>query len=128
MTAYAITLEAPDRGGQGLVTSLQDLDSFMVAADTSMEIPNDGDVIAVLKSTNAGAVTATVKAVPDPYGRGGGGVGDVVYTIPIGSTTPQFALIPQMNPAMFNNVGVAQITLSTASGVTVAFIRLKKVR
>lgn len=128
MTAYNITLEAPDRGGQGLATSFQDLDSFMVAADVSMEFPNDGDVITILKSSAVGIITATLKAVPDPYGRGGAGVNDVVLSIPIGGTTVQFAMFPQANPAMFNNVGVAQITLSSATNVSVAFIRLKKVR
>src|SRR3954462_7301292 len=128
MTAYSITKEFPDRGGNGQATDLQDLDNFMVAAAASMEFPNDGDVIVLLRSTAVGTVTATLVAQPDPYGRGGATVGDVILTIPIGSTTPQMAMFPQINPAMFNNLGIAQITLNSATNVTVAFVRLKKVR
>lgn len=135
MTATAITLEAPDRGGQGLTASLQDLDATVVAisavAATSMEIPNDGDIVVAFINTDSVARTVVVKAVPDPYGRGGSGVGDVTYTIPIGNVTPQMALVPLMNPAMFNNVGVAQLTISqetVAGSLKAAVIRLKKVR
>lgn len=131
MTAYAVTLEVPDRGGQGLTAisplpTLSDMDTIAVAAAASMEIANDGDIVAVVRNGGA-ATTLTVKAVVDPEGRGGGGVGDAVYSIPIGSTTPQFAFVPLMNPASFNGGGTTQLTLSSTASVTIAFLRLKKV-
>ena len=128
MTAFALTKEVPDRGGMGNEAFLQDIDAGMVAGAVAMEFPNDGNVIVVLKSVAAGAITATLKAFPDQSGRGGGGTNDVVYVIPIGSTTPQICIIPFADPTMFNSGGNAQITLSAATDITVSFIRIYKVR
>lgn len=121
MTAYATTAEYLDRGA-----GIQDLEASLVAAATSMEFKNDGNIVVVINNGSVGSVTATLKSQPDPYGRGGASDtdNDEVYTIAAG----KLAFIPLMNPAMFNLSGVAQITLSAAASVTVGFFRLTKAR
>ena len=121
MTAYATTVEYLDRGA-----GTADLDALLVAAATSMEFKNDGNIVVVVSNASAGSVTATLKSQPDPYGRGGpsDADNDEVYTIAAG----KIAFIPLMHPGMWNLSGVAQITLSSATSVTVGFIRLTKAR
>lgn len=121
MTAIAVTAEYLDRGA-----GVADLEGALVAASTSMEFRNDGNIVAVVKNGSAGSVTCTLVSQPDPYGRGGpsDSDNDEVYTIAAGD----LAFIPLMNPAMFNLSGVAQITLSSATSVTIGLFRLTKAR
>lgn len=121
MAVVAITKEYYDDGGVAL--ELQDLDAILVVpADTSIQFQNDGNVVAIIRSTAVGTVTVTAEGVPDPKGRSA----DVVYTIPIGSVTPQFAMVPFLDPSMFNAGGLATLTLQTVTGITFALIRLRK--
>lgn len=119
MTAYAVTRSFLDRG-----IGRTDIVADMVAAAVAMEFKNNGNIIVMINNGSGGSVTATLKAVADPYGRGGSTVGDEVIIIP----TLKIGFFPFSNPAMFNNGGATQVTLSSATTVTVGFFELLKVR
>lgn len=117
MTAYATTLSFLDRG-----IGRADLMADLVAAASAMEFKNNGNIVCIINNGNGSSCTATVKAVADPFGRGGSTVGDQVLTI----ATTKVGFIPLMHPALFNNGGLTQITLSVTSTVTVGFLELLK--
>ncbi len=102
-----------------------DLDAACAAAaDTSNDFFNNGDCVLVVSNGAASAVTATVKGAPDPYGRGGGGVGDVAIVVPAG----KIGISGLLNPAMFNSGGKTTFTLSATASVKIGVLRLRKLR
>ena len=117
MTAYATTLSFLDRG-----IGRSDPVADLVAAAASMEVRNNGNIVCFISNGSMASVTATVKAVPDPFGRGGSTVGDQALTVAAG----KIGFIPFMHPALFNNGALTTITLSSATTVTVGFFELLK--
>lgn len=93
------------------------------AAAASMEFANDGNLMLFILNGSASPITATVKAnAGDRDGRGGT-ANDVAYTIAAGD----IAVIPFLAPVLFNNAGLAQVTLSLPTTVTYALARMDKV-
>lgn len=113
---------------QGL--GIADIDAAAVApTQTDLVFLNSGNEV-LFVSAGATAVTATVKAQPDPYGRGasnaggGGDDNDVLVSVPSGKV----AMITFMNPAMFNVGGAVSVVLSNTTTVKVLLARLRKNR
>ena len=118
MTALSVTREYKSDGSW-----LADLEADLAAAPgTVIDIQNSGDLLLVIKNGSGGSMTATLAAVADAEGRGGSTVGDVVATIGNGN----IAFFEPAKQSMFNTAGVMQVTLSTASSVSVALYRLRK--
>lgn len=107
-------------GGTGLV----DVDAACAtAASTAMEFANDGNLVLFVKNGGGAGITLTVKAnAGDRDGRGGT-ANDVAYTVPAG----KIGFVPFLAPVLFNNAGLAQVTLSSVSSVTYALARLDKI-
>lgn len=103
--------------------------SAAVPTSTDLNFLNSGSEV-LLISAGATGLSATVKAQPDPYGRGGGNAGgggddnDVTTVIPSGG----IALIPFANPAMFNAGGVVSVVLTNITTCKVLLIRMRKNR
>lgn len=107
-----------DRG-----VGVDDIEAAGVAAtDTELQFANDGNLVLFVANASGGNRVVTLVAQPDPFGRGGGGVNNVVLTIP----TTAYGFFPFMSPAMFNNVGIATVTLDAIASTTLALYRLIK--
>lgn len=112
--------ELLDRG-----VGVADLQASLVAAtDVDLEWRNDGNLVLFIDNQDAGARTVTLKAQPDPFGRGGAGVNDEPISIPAG----QMGFIPMHTPAMFNSGGLAAATLDATTSTSVGLYRLRKAR
>lgn len=102
-----------------------DIDAALTTATAlTNDFYNDGNVVLFVSNGSATAVTLTIKSQPDPYGRGGSGVGDETLSIPAG----KMAVVPFMNPAMFNAAGLTTFTLSAFASVKVGIYRFIKNR
>jgi hypothetical protein len=105
--------------------AITDLDAALAAAvDLTNDFFNDGNLVLVVSNGGGGPVTATVKGQPDPYSRGGAGVGDVANIVPAG----KIGIYSLLNPAMFNGGGKTTFTLSATASVKIGVIRLRKLR
>lgn len=61
-----------------------------VLVGTGMQVVSTGRELIVLQNVDAAPQTVTILSTPDPYNR----TGDITaYSLPIGSVTPQFAVI-----------------------------------
>lgn len=117
MAVVAITQTFANEG-KGLET--QTLTAF--PADLSVQFPNDGNVVMLLKN-GATPCVVTLKAVADPYGRGGSaGSGDVVFNL----AASDQAFIPFMDPAMFNAGSYATVQADVVTTLSYALYRLIK--
>ena len=96
--------------------------ALAAATDTDIVFDNGGDAILYIHNGDVSSKTATLKAEPDPFGRGGGGTNDVALTIPAGET----AFYPFMAPAMFNSGGQVTVELSATTSVSVGVYLLTK--
>jgi hypothetical protein len=94
----------------------------IAATDTELQFANDGNLLLFIDNNDAGVRVATLQATPDPFGRGGGGVNNVVLNIPAGEK----GFFPFANPAMFNNVGITTVVLDAFANTNVALYRLVK--
>lgn len=113
---------------QGL--GIPSIDAAAVApTSTDLNFLNSGNEN-LLVSAGATGLTVTVKAVADPYGRGGNNAGggaddnDVATVIPASGV----ALISFANPAMFNLGGQINVVLSNITTAKVLLIRQRKNR
>jgi len=98
-----------------------DLQAALAAAtDTEIQFKNSGDLVLFVDNQSAGVRTVTLKAQPDPFGRGGAGVNDEVIAIPAG----EVGFVPFMSPAMFNNGGIASVELDATATTNVGIYRL----
>lgn len=120
MATLAITDTLDDSGERIL-----DIQAAAVQlVDASNQFYNSGNEIIVCDNQSAGSRVLTVKGQPDPYGRGGSGVGDVVMTIP----TLKVGMTGFFNPASFNNGGILTFTVDAVLTTKVAILRLRKLR
>lgn len=100
-----------------------------VPTSTDLNFLNSGNEV-LMVSAGATGLSVTVKAVTDPFGRGGlnaGGGGDdndQVTTIPANGV----ALVTFANPAMFNAGGQVNVVLSNITTCKVLLARLRKNR
>ncbi len=92
--------------------------------DTSNQFYNSGSEVIVCSNASGGNRVLTVKAQPDPYGRGGATVGDLVNTIPAGKV----GFVGFLNPASFNAGGMCTFTVDAVATTKVAILRLRKIR
>lgn len=100
-----------------------DLQAALAAAtDTELQFANDGNMVLFIDNQSAGVRQVTLKATPDPFGRGGAGTNDVVIDIPAG----EVGFFPFMTPAMFGNVGLTTVTLDASATTNVGLYRLTK--
>ena len=109
--------------GEGIA----DLDAVATpATDNDLDFRNDGNLVAAIVNNSAGVRVATLKATPDPYGRGGAGIADVQISIPAGKV----GFFPFMAIAMFQTGGAtaSRITLDAFATTKIALIRLGKAR
>lgn len=92
--------------------SIVDIDGALAAAvDTTNDFFNSGMEQIVVSNASAGVRTLTVKAQPDPFGRGGATVGDIAIAIPAG----KIGMSSLLNPAMYNAGGKCQFTLDAVA-------------
>lgn len=106
-------------------TVVVDIDGSLAAAvDLSNNFLNDGNISIYVSNASGGNRVVTVKAQPDPFGRGGAGVGDVVCTIPAG----KIGKLPFLNPASFNSGGQCTFTLDAVATTKIGIYREKKIR
>lgn len=120
MTVYSPIANLGDKA-EGVV----DIDAALTTAtELNNSFQNDGNLVLMVSNGSAGAITATIKGTPDPYGRGGAGVGDEAISIPAG----KIGFFPFANPAMFNSGGSVNFTLSAFASVKVGLYRLTKTR
>ena len=120
MTVQNITAEKYDQA-----IGIPDIDAFCVAATvTNIEFRNDGNVLIFVSNGSAGAITATVKSVPDTYGRGGpsDNDNDEVISVPAGKV----GMFPFASIGMFNAGGLCSLTLSAFASVKVGLLRQTK--
>lgn len=103
-----------------------DLDGALAAAvDTTNDFFNTGSEMIVVSNASAGNRVVTVKSQPDPFGRGGSGVGDLVITIPAG----KMGISGFLNPASYNGgSGKCQFTLDAIATTKIGVLRLRKIR
>lgn len=121
MTVQNISQEFYDLG-----KGIADLDAACTAAaGTAIEFFNDGNVLVAISNGSAGAITATLKSAPDPYGRGGPSDtdNDEVLSVP----AAKLGLFMFANPGGFNSGGLCSLTLSAAASVKVGLFRITKV-
>jgi len=108
-----------DRG-----VGVADIDAALVAAtEVGHVFTNDGNIMAFISNGGGVAVTATLVAEPDPYGRGAT-ANDEVISIPAGGV----GMFSLANPAMFNAGGLAALNLSVFASVKIGIYRIRKVR
>ncbi len=93
-------------------------------ADLSNDFFNSGNEIIVCDNQSVGNRVLTIKGQPDPFGRGGSGVGDITITIP----TLKVGCSSFLNPAMFNSGGKCTFTVDATTTTKVAIVRLRKIR
>lgn len=121
MTVQNITAEYYDLG-----KGIADLDAACVAASgTAIEFYNDGNVLVVISNGSAGAITATIKSAPDPYGRGGPSDNDNDEAISVPAA--KVGLFVFANPGGFNSGGLCSLVLSASASVKVGLFRVTKV-
>lgn len=88
------------------------------------------ELLLVLNTNTAGTAVVTVHTVPDPFGRGGGGTGDLVVTVLADTALPaaqSVQLAGQFPPASWNASDGSvsfDLTSGTAADVFVAVIRI----
>ena len=105
--------------------SILDLVAGLSAAvDLSNDFFNDGNLILFVNNGDAAPHTITIESQPDPFGRGGGVVGDMAVVIAAGD----LAMISLLNPAMWNGGGKVTPTLSALTSMTLGLVRLRKLR
>lgn len=115
-----------DKGQSANITA-----GLVAAVDLVNDFLNDGNVVIVIRNTDTNAKTLTISGQPDPFGRGGSTVGDVVLNLAAGNVTPQIDLSSLLNPAMFNIGGKCTTTIAGTGGVTgvsIGLYRLRKLR
>lgn len=102
-----------------------DLDGALAAAvDTTNDFFNSGNEQIVVSNASAGVRTLTVKAQPDPFGRGGATIGDLVAAIPAG----KIGVTSFLNPAMYNAGGKCTFTLDAVATTKHGILRFAKNR
>lgn len=109
--------------GEGIA----DLKAIATAVtDVDTDFRNDGNIVAVIFNDDAGARLATLKATPDPYGRGGSGDNDVAISIPAG----EVGFFPLMALGMFQTGGqtLTRIVFDAIANTSIALVRLNKAR
>ena len=86
--------------------------SLVAASEVELNVPNDGKTAVYIDNQSAGVRTATLQAVPDPFGRSV----DVVIAIPAG----EMGRFGRANRAMFGPV--LKITLDAFATTNVGAI------
>lgn|SRR5574341_265424 len=114
-TAIAVTTV----GFQGKIDNL----TFTAAdAVNGMMFDNDAQTVVVIKNTGAGVVNVTVTSVADEAGR----TGNLVVAVP---ATTGIGFISLLRALWWNqrtsDVGKVYLDFSTASGVSVAVLKLQ---
>ncbi len=100
-----------------------DLQAALEAAtDTELQFKNSGDLVLFVDNQSAGVRTVTLKAQPDPFGRGGAGVNDEIINIPAG----EVGFIPFMDAAMFNSGGIVSVELDAVLTTNIGVYRLTR--
>lgn len=94
------------------------------AADLQNDFVNDGNNVLFVNNGSASPLVVTLIAEPDPFGRGGGGVGDEAITIPAG----KLGMFPFASPAMFNSGAKAAFTLDATATIKIGIVKIKKNR
>jgi len=110
-----------DDTGQGIADIVSLLDA---AVDLQNDFVNDGNLVLFVNNGSVNPLVVTLIAEADPYGRGGGGVGDEAITVPAGA----IGMFPFASPAMFNNGAKAAFTLDATATIDIGIVRLKKNR
>jgi len=109
--------EVLDRG-----IGVADIAAAAVAAtDAEITFKNTGSEILFVVNADAGAREATLVAIPDFYGRGGGGDNDEVISVPADG----IGMFPLMNVAMFGST--VTVNLDATANTSLALFRLRKV-
>lgn len=93
------------------------------AADAAngMYFVNDGRTVLIVKNADAATHTATVRSVPDPYGR----TGDIAAATAAGATNV-VGLLPTglFNQTAAGSLGEVNVDFDASTSVTVAAIQL----
>ena len=83
---------------------------------------NTGNEIVFISNGSMSSITATLKAVPDNFGRGGSTVGDQALTV----AASKIGMFPFAAPQGFNTGGLATVEISLATSITFGVVRILK--
>jgi len=121
----ALPITTPPGGYPALpITALAAALTFTTADATSNTFVSTGRELLLVQNVGAAAQTVTVTSVKDSLNR----TGDITaYSLPIGSVTPQFAVLGPFPAAGWKQTNGTVIVAASSTDISFAVIRLPSV-
>lgn len=107
-----------------LGVGIADIETTIMAGAAALTCQwyNSGNELFFVNNGSGAPITATLKAVPDNFGRGGSTIGDQALTVAAG----KIGMFPFAAPQGYNTGGLATVEISSIATVTVGVLRVLK--